>query len=223
MLILPGYSHETTSFTHDSKACLGRNAYGFAIGGRVCRDPIGEEGGLNLYGDVENDPINAIDELGLKVYYTNNDIKNWLDWMKKADPNGFGKQWKQLDDSKHRWTFRCIDDPAKSKATPDSEVAAGIPGHGSSGDIYVNAYRSFNSDTDGFMTPDVIIAHEVKHAADYDIGFEDRMIDVIGGYQQRLMELRAVERQNEYGRLVYGSSYQDRVKYGGYSITPIKH
>ena len=31
----------------------------------LSRDPIGEEGGLNLYGYVENDPINGTDPLGL--------------------------------------------------------------------------------------------------------------------------------------------------------------
>ena len=34
----------------------------------LSRDPIAEEGGLNLYGFVENDPINYIDLLGLVEY-----------------------------------------------------------------------------------------------------------------------------------------------------------
>jgi len=33
--------------------------------GRVPRDPIGEEGGINLYGYVGNNPLNGIDALGL--------------------------------------------------------------------------------------------------------------------------------------------------------------
>jgi len=31
------------------------------------QDPIGERGGLNLYGFVENDPVNKIDPLGLQI------------------------------------------------------------------------------------------------------------------------------------------------------------
>jgi uncharacterized protein RhaS with RHS repeats len=31
------------------------------------RDPLGEEGGINLYGFVENDPVNNVDPEGLQT------------------------------------------------------------------------------------------------------------------------------------------------------------
>jgi uncharacterized protein RhaS with RHS repeats len=40
-------------------------AYSSALGRFFSRDPLGEEGGLNLYGYVENDPVNGVDPLGL--------------------------------------------------------------------------------------------------------------------------------------------------------------
>jgi hypothetical protein len=38
----------------------------------VSRDPIGEQGGLNLYAYVDNDPVNLIDPLGLKFRWHGN-------------------------------------------------------------------------------------------------------------------------------------------------------
>ncbi len=39
------------------------------------RDPIAEQGGVNLYGFVGNSPINYIDNLGLAILYNNNGIE----------------------------------------------------------------------------------------------------------------------------------------------------
>jgi hypothetical protein len=50
------------TFASDSQAI-----YNPETGRWISIDPIGEEGGINLYGMVENDPVNAIDPLGLKL------------------------------------------------------------------------------------------------------------------------------------------------------------
>jgi RHS repeat-associated protein len=42
-------------------------AYDSDLGRWLSRDPIAEGGGLNLYGHVGNNPINAFDPLGLFV------------------------------------------------------------------------------------------------------------------------------------------------------------
>jgi RHS repeat-associated protein len=51
-------------------------AYTPAIGRWLTRDPIGEEGGINLYGYVDNDPVNTVDPFGLWSYF---DPTSWFD------------------------------------------------------------------------------------------------------------------------------------------------
>jgi RHS repeat-associated protein len=47
----------------------GYRFYSPAIGKWITRDPIGETGGLNLYGFVNNNPMNFIDPMGLRINY----------------------------------------------------------------------------------------------------------------------------------------------------------
>lgn len=57
-------------------------AYSPTLGRWLSRDPIGEAGGLNLYGYVLNDPVNLIDPLGLhdlNVFPPNEDIRQYAD------------------------------------------------------------------------------------------------------------------------------------------------
>ena len=49
-------------------AISGMRYYNPTTGRWISRDPIGEEGGLNLYGFVGNDPINLIDSFGLSIH-----------------------------------------------------------------------------------------------------------------------------------------------------------
>jgi uncharacterized protein RhaS with RHS repeats len=72
--INPGYQAPKARQPTPRVACAARVrlgetrfAYDAAQGEGISRDPIGEKGGINLYGYVGNDPVNAVDPLGLAV------------------------------------------------------------------------------------------------------------------------------------------------------------
>jgi RHS repeat-associated protein len=60
----------STKFTDEETGLVyyGYRYYDPVTGRWPSRDPIGEEGGLNLYGMVGNDPVNFFDYLGLDTY-----------------------------------------------------------------------------------------------------------------------------------------------------------
>jgi len=68
-------------------------AYDARIGRWLSRDPLGEPGGLNLYGYVQNDPLNRIDPFGLQACPVQNTTAP-LKMMGKQ----MGKDVKELQD-----------------------------------------------------------------------------------------------------------------------------
>jgi len=74
---------------YDKGAGLSYYGYRFyapAIERWLTRDPLGEAGGINLYGFVGNDPVNAVDPWGLDyegaVY---NELRKGRDWLLRPD------------------------------------------------------------------------------------------------------------------------------------------
>jgi RHS repeat-associated protein len=55
----------------------GLRYYSPQMGKFINRDPIGENGGLNLYGFVRNNPVNLVDVLGMACYY---ELVGWDDY-----------------------------------------------------------------------------------------------------------------------------------------------
>jgi uncharacterized protein RhaS with RHS repeats len=68
----------------------------------INRDPIQEEGGINLYGFVCNDPLNSIDTLGLYNTCGHNSLYDSAlkDRMSKESLDGIKQGSKDTDDPK---------------------------------------------------------------------------------------------------------------------------
>jgi RHS repeat-associated protein len=101
--------HYSTKFTDPES---GFNYYGYRFydpsnGRWLNRDPIEEEGGVNLYNFVENNPINWVDFLGLvDLSYTPPAETDLTDWEKgfntddKFDVAGHGNSQSMFDKNK---------------------------------------------------------------------------------------------------------------------------
>ena len=58
----------------------GYRFYNTSTGKWTTRDPIGEAGGVNLYGFVGNDPVNWVDPLGLKTWMCEKPLDKLCEW-----------------------------------------------------------------------------------------------------------------------------------------------
>jgi len=67
----------------DETLYYGLRYYNPEMGRWLNRDPIGERGGLNLYGFCGSNPVNFVDSLGLLNRPDPNDITgtSWSDWQ----------------------------------------------------------------------------------------------------------------------------------------------
>ena len=85
----------------------GYRYYNPGTGRWLSRDPIAEDGGFNLYGFVQNNPIDHIDVLGLssradipnRLIYSEN--AGWIDWG-HANPEGLEYFWSQFTSNETR-------------------------------------------------------------------------------------------------------------------------
>jgi RHS repeat-associated protein len=98
-------------------------AYSSALGRFISRDPLGEKGGLNLYGYVGNDPVNEVDSTGLYVTYSPGDYTNWnaqfANYWKNS--GAFREKWHRMQVSPYYFNFT----PDGSPLTPSTISGSG--------------------------------------------------------------------------------------------------
>ena len=186
----------------------------------LSRDPIGEAGGLNLYGYVGNNPIKYIDPQGLTWGYVDPSLWKMLNNMAEKD-NTVKKQMDKLKKSNHCFNLRRADDksnpkPGKANAAYENKWGAMKPGEGSGATVYVDPDNAAQTVHDGTFEPDVALAHELTHAVQEDDGLLSENTD---GNGVNLNEVEACQRQNAYDQIKRGKDADPRMSYDGRALS----
>lgn len=145
------------------------------------RDPIGERGGVNLYGFVGNDGVNWWDYLGMKISIigsgspkdpeytpaTDKDLLDTLAKLRECCPE-IAKYWDELEASKNH---HIIENKRKrNRVRPRGGMEPATNGEGTGSSMELTGLPGELTLGDGSSTPLTSLAHELQHAYDIDRG-----------------------------------------------------
>lgn len=122
------------------------------------KDPIEEEGGVNLYGFVFGEPTNRIDKLGLEIVCADEESKTAIEELAKKSKKA-AENIEKLRNSKNVHTFKTTD--GGSSNSPANRAAAG-------NFVGTNTTTSWNPNGHGGWSGKTVLAHEMQHAVDSD-------------------------------------------------------
>lgn len=145
-----------TGHYYDAATGMRVTLYRWLDGARwLNRDPIGEDGGMNLYGYVLNNPIIGIDPLGLDVVVSPRDQANYnaaRNYL-MGDPT-MSKIINDLEQSKTKFFLKC-------NRKDDDQSRRGLLGQRV---IRWDPYSALRTTGGGRQTPAMGLGHEMDHA-----------------------------------------------------------
>ena len=166
--------HFSTKFTDRES---GLNYYGYRfydpVDGRwLNRDPIGEQGGVNIYSLGHNDAISHYDYLGLILKYGNVEFEKLVNCWKKTLPPSTDllKLINKLEKSKDTYMLRSHYNPVGWPYTEANTVGPGATSYIPLADFQLNGVP--------ISFPEAVV-HEMGHLEDHADGDGNRGINLI--------------------------------------------